>query len=430
MRSLISFELKKIMGRRMTVVALLGAILLSILFFVFSVISEKHYSSDIQTLHGLEAISSDRDAMEALKGYLTDEYINKREAERAAIENNPENLEEIPEEALAEKKNAMRGLGYSEDRIEKIPVMRLKDEVYVSEFGKYELLGSHLGLIVRIPKIISELEAGDLNEIYENRPAQFRGAQSPALIDKEMSKLLSMYQQVNKPYYYDYYFGWERLSRNLSSLVAIILSAVIVIGLSPVFSQEYSNHTDAIILPTKHGKNKLIVAKFVSSLLFTTAAYLLFAAINFGLYAAVYGLTGYNSDVQLDLLYYQSPYNLTFVGLNLSVLGLSYIGLIFIAAMTLFISSKGKNPFICVILSALALYIPMIDLASVSDLAEKIMSLFPVNIMNAYEHFELGVFYNLFGTRLLQPIMMAITAIVISALLVRCTYKSFKNHQV
>ncbi|MBK3496514.1 hypothetical protein JFL43_16950 [Viridibacillus sp. YIM B01967] len=430
MKSLIFFELKKIIGRRMTILAILGAILMSILFFIFDVADERHFNSDIQTLHGLEAILFDQEVMRELKGHLTDAYINKREAERAAIENNPNNLEKIPDKELVEKKKEMREVGFSETEIANVPTMKLKDDVYIRELDKYDFLGSHVGLSVIIPKIISELENDEMNKIYDRRSGRFSNAKRPSLADKETSKLLSMYKQVDKHYYYDYYFGWDRLSASFSGFVAIVLSAVIVICLSPVFSQEYSNHTDAIMLPTKYGKNKVIVAKLVSSLIFTTAAYLLFAAINLGLYAAVYGLTGYNSNIQLDFFYYQSPYNLTFLGLNLAVLGLSYIGLTFMAAITLFISSKGKNPFICVILSALVLYIPMIDLSGISHIADKIIALFPVNIMKAIEIFELGKFYNLFGTLLLQPTMMIVTAILISAILVRSTYKSFENHQV
>lgn len=436
MKNLIFFELKKIIGRRMTVLVLLGAIFLSILFFILGVMGEKHISSNsrdnqsVQTLHGLEAIHFDQEGMSELKGYLTDEYILKREIERATIETNPTNLEKTPDKNLAERKKNMREAGYSEDLIENIPITWLKDGVYVREIDKYDYLQSHVGVMQRIPEIISELENANSNEIYKNRPGQFSDAKKPSLADAETSKLLGMYKKVDKQPYYDYYHGWERLSMSFSGLVAFVVGAVIVICLSPVFSQEYSNKTDAIVLPTKYGKSKVIVAKLFSSFIFTTVTFLLFAVINFSLYAAIYGLTGYNSAIQLEFLYYQSPYNLTFIELYVSVLGLSYVGLIFMAAITLFISSKGKNPFICVILSALVLYLPTIDLSSRSYFVDKIISLFPANIMNANGLFELGVFYNIFGIPLLQPILMMVIAIFGSGLLVRSTYNAFKNYQV
>ena len=237
-----------------------------------------------------------------------------------------------------------------------------------------------------------------------------------------------MYEQIPTPFYYDYYIGWERLSSGFSWIVAILLGAVIVICLSPVFSQEYSFQTDAIILTSKLGKSKLIVAKLLSSFLFTTAVYLFFAALNLGLYAAVYGLSGSKSPIQLEFFYSQSPYSLTFLEFYLSILGLSYIGLILLTAVTLLISSKGKSPFICVILSALVLYLPLIDLRETSYFAYKIMSLFPVNMMNAADHFELGTLYNLSGIIITQPTMMVMTAFFACLLLVPLTYRSFRSH--
>ena len=100
------------------------------------------------------------------------------------------------------------------------------------------------------------------------------------------------------------------------------------------------------------------------------------------------------------------------------------------AAITLFVSSKVKNPFNSVVISAAILYIPAIDLSATSLLADKILKLFPVNVMNSSGSFEIGVLYNLFGTMLTQPVMMVITAVLVSALLVPFTYRIFRNHQV
>lgn len=432
MRALIRFELKKIVNRRITAFALLSALLLNILFFGLGVVNEVHFSfiseEDrlVQKLHGLEAIRFEREEMVELKGYLTDTYLKQREAERKAIESNPRHFEKIPDHELEEKKKRMREEGFSEKEIANIPVLKLKDDVYIHQLDKYDMLRSHL--YIRIPEIIAELKKGDLSGIAERRSGKYRHAQKPTDTKEEISKLLRMYEQIPTPFYYDYYIGWERLSSGFSWIVAILLGAVIVICLSPVFSQEYSFQTDAIILTSKLGKSKLIVAKLLSSFLFTTAVYLFFAALNLGLYAAVYGLSGSKSPIQLEFFYSQSPYSLTFLEFYLSILGLSYIGLILLTAVTLSISSKGKSPFICVILSALVLYLPLIDLRETSYFAYKIMSLFPVNMMNAADHFELGTLYNLSGIIITQPTMMVMTAFFACLLLVPLTYRSFRSH--
>lgn len=100
------------------------------------------------------------------------------------------------------------------------------------------------------------------------------------------------------------------------------------------------------------------------------------------------------------------------------------------AAITLFVSSNCKNPFISVVTSAAILYIPAIDMSETSLLVDKILKLFPFNVINSSESFEIGVLYNFFGKMLTQPVMMAIVAVLASALLVPLTCRTFKNHQV
>ncbi len=383
MKGLISFELKKIIRKRSTVLIILSALFISLSTIFFGAMTETSYITETEKLRGFQAIENERNIQGQFSGYLTEDYINQINIE--AEQNNPKYWGVLP------------AIGVQEDRL---------------------------------PNIISDLTAGNINGIYDNiLNGPLTDKPRPVGTSNEVDKLLKMYEQVQVPFYFDYYDGWEKMSSSFSILVALVVSAIIVICLSPVFSEEYSQKTDAIILTTKYGKNKVILAKIISSLIFVLSIYLLFGTLNFTLHAAIYGLDGSNANIQLHGWYYQSPYNFTFLELNLVSMGLSLIGLLFIAVITLFISSKVKSPFITVILSAAVLYIPKIDVSEISYTASIVLDLFPINMMNAAEHFELGVFYNLFDIALLQPIMMIFTSAIISVLLITFTYKSFKNHQ-
>lgn len=384
MRGLISFELKKIIRKRSTVLIILTGLVLNLSTSIFGAMTETSYITETEKIKGFQAIENENNIQGQFSGYLTDEYIKQVNLE--ANQNNPK------------------------------------------YWGILATIGVQESFI---PGIISDLNGVNIDGIYDRiLKGPSTDKPRPAGTSNEVDTLLKMYESVQFPFYYDYYHGWEKMSTSFSILVAMVVSAIIVICLSPVFSEEYSHKTDAIILTTKYGKNKVIIAKLISSFLFTLSVFLLFAALNFAQYATIYGLDGFNANIQIHGWYYQSPYNITFLDLNLFSMGLSLIGLLFIAAITLFISSKVKSPFITVILSASVLYIPNIDLSEISYTVNIILALFPINMMNSAEHFELGVFYNLFGTLLLQPIMMIFTAAMISILLITFTYKSFKNHQV
>lgn len=384
MKGLISFELKKIIRKRSTLYIIIAALLISFFAIFFGAVTETSYISERDKIKGFQAIENEKAVQGELSGYLTDEYINQINIE--ANQNDP------------------------------------------TYWGILPTIGVQEG---RLPNIILELKAGNINRIYDNILNEpISDKPRPVGTSNELTKLLNMYEQVEVPFYYDYYDGWEKMSSSFSILVALVISAIIVICLSPVFSEEYSQRTDAIILTTKYGKNKVIVAKLLSSLIFTLAVYFLFVTLHFILHAMIYGLDGYKASIQLHGWYYQSPYNMDFLELTIYSFGLSLIGLLFIAVITLFISSKMKSPFITVILSAAILYIPKIDVSEISYTAALILDLFPINMMNAAQHFELGVFYNFFGMPLLQPIMMIFTAAILSILLLIFTYRNFKNHQI
>lgn len=384
MKGLISFELKKIIRKRSTVLIIITALLICLSSIFIGAMTETSYINETEKLRGFQAIENEKNLQGQVRGYLTEDYIKQINIE--ANQNNPKYWGILP------------AIGVQE---------------------------------VRIPNIISDLNSGDLNGIYDHiLKGPSTDQPRPVGTNNEVEHLTNMYEKVRGPFYFDYYDGWERISSSFSISIALVVSAIIVICLSPIFSEEYSQKTDAIILTTKYGKNKVIMAKLMSSLIFTIAIYILFVTVNLIFHVAIYGLDGGNANIQIHGWYYQSPYHFTFLKLTLFSMGLSLIGLLFIAAITLFISSKAKSPFITVILSAAALYIPKVDVSEISHTADIVLDLFPINIMNATEHFEIGVFYNLFGFSVLQPIMMIFTAAIISTLLIVFTYKTFKNHQV
>lgn len=431
MRQLIKFELKKIVGDRTALIVLLGAFLLNLLFFILGVTGQIHYSAHAQTLNGLDAIHYEQNLTQPFKGFLTDDSINKIKSEMHKIENNPDNLE-IDQRATKEKQDLMRNDGSTEEEIAKMsPVMKLKDDVYIHQMDQYDFVLSAIGLQERVPGIISELKSGNINGIYEQRMSAYNPtAPRPAGTEAEINKLLGMYEKVENPYYFDYYTGWLEFCTGFSKTAAIILGVVIVIMLSSVFSQEYSSKTDNLVLTAKYGKNKLITAKILSAFTFTTVLYLFFAVLNSILYAVVYGLRGYNCNIQINGLYYESPYSMTFLQFYIIVLCLGFVGLLFMTGITLLISSRGKNPFISVVTAAAILYIPAVDVSSISLLADKLLMLFPFNVMNSSRSFEIGVLYNIFGHMLTQPVMMALVAALALVISIPLTCRAFKNHQV
>lgn len=391
MKSLISFELRKIIKKPIAYVALFLAIAASILIAAIGVSLQSHTYAHASFISGMPAIQTNKELASMFQGVLNPSRVEKIHGEfDSASEKDKYNFNEV---------------------------------LYAIE------VQNHI-----IPDIKSKLASNGTSNLKDilviNEPSKVS-----SLISKESdavkNKLISMYDKISLPFYYDYFAGWNNLSSNFSTIVAMILSILILVCISPIFAQEYSTKIDAIILSTKFGKNQLIKAKLAASYITCIGLFLIFGAALFATYGLIYGYSGYQCDVQLDPGYTSSPYAINFLQLYGWTLILTIIGLLFMTTIVLFVSSRSKNQFTALIISALFLFAPwIIDLSSISIAAEKILMLFPINIMFSTDLFKAGIFYNVLGVEVLQPIIMVIVAIVCIAVMIPFTYHSFKRHQV
>lgn len=59
--------------------------------------------------------------------------------------------------------------------------------------------------------------------------------------------------------------GWDKLLSGMGSILSIMICLIVVITLSPVFSEEYALHTDSIIYSAQYGRTKTHNCKNYSS---------------------------------------------------------------------------------------------------------------------------------------------------------------------
>ena len=89
---------------------------------------------------------------------------------------------------------------------------------------------------------------------------------------------------IESPLEWGYADGWVS-AFNWTTFLGFAVAALCV-ALSGVFSSEYQNRTDSIVLPTKLGKSALPRAKVVASLIFTTMDVFTSAVLPCSLYCA------------------------------------------------------------------------------------------------------------------------------------------------
>ena len=72
---------------------------------------------------------------------------------------------------------------------------------------------------------------------------------------------------------FDYAYGWENLREVYGIMIVCGLAVLFIIGLSPVFAEEYTLKTADILLTTQRGKKSGIWMKAAAALCFTVSVY-------------------------------------------------------------------------------------------------------------------------------------------------------------
>ncbi len=231
--------------------------------------------------------------------------------------------------------------------------------------------------------------------------------------------------EVEEPFQYGYFEGWEVIISAFELLMFAVLAVCIVIA--PVFSGEYQAGTDAVILSGKYGKTKLTTAKVLAALLFGVLAFTLHTIAAFALPLAAFGIDGWNLPLQINGT--TVPYPWTFLEGTLINLAVIYVVLIAMIGLTLFLSARMKSPYLVLIVVVPVLFIPMfISPNGTSGLYNMLVFLTPYQSLvprfGSYLSYQFGsVVLDAFAVR---AVVYGIAAVVLFPL----ARIGFKRHQV
>ena len=221
--------------------------------------------------------------------------------------------------------------------------------------------------------------------------------------------------------------GWDKMLSSMGSILAIFLCLLVVITLSPVFSEEYACHTDSVIYAARYGKTKLVTAKIIASLETVTAMYVIFLLLNFILYMGIYGLQGWNVNIQSSLHYATSTYNLTFLQMFLISVVCNILGIVAMTIITLFISAKLNTPVTALITSCVVCFLPVLfDFTESVPLLQKLQEICPIFMLHMNGVFAKMKTY----VGIQQPIIMLLFNMIVVVLFFLMIKNIVKKHQV
>lgn len=166
----------------------------------------------------------------------------------------------------------------------------------------------------------------------------------------------------------EYSYGWQVFTEVLQT-GCVIGMALIVLALSPVFSEESYNNTRQILFATKEGKTKDVVAKIAAGMTIAVSVYAVIVILDFVLVWCVFGLDGINcfyGQVIEEWMYINSwnnyhsaetDYMSVFIGYFLFA---CFLGMAETGAIALYFSAHCKSSFYSVIATAMSILVPVL----------------------------------------------------------------------
>ena len=420
MLRLILFELKKMLTRRVALVANVGVIVFLIGIMALNVVQTKTANARGEIVSGTEAIAQMHADAEEHAGSVT--------AERAAadIAAYQEVLfSRIDREAVGE----MTGAAVYDLRFQ-----------HVSDEEVYELYNAYWSWLLRPWRMAGEEPAQTAARVTPEMAADWYGAAADLTqvalddgqggmweyTDAERAYWTEKRASVAEPIVYGYSGGWDNIVNCAAFLVFTMLA--VCVTLAPTFSFEYQSGADAVVLATRRGRSALVAAKVVATLLYATLCFALCAAIIVGVSLVFYGADGFSHSIQSMAL--TSPYPFTAGQAALILVALMYVACLGFACLTLALSSRTRSTLAVFLADVVLVLLTGLVPSGGVGILERFLAVFPINFANfsvpfsALESYPLGpVVLDLIGMVVLVYIALALVATPVAAL-------SFRRHQV
>lgn len=311
MLDLIKFELYKIFSKKSVRIILLLTILLGIFNVVAESVSVKY--------QGVDHID---DVYNIMK-----EYEGKAITEESAIkaENTINDLKEKKSrgEKLTEKEIVYMNYLYDTMR-PPYPAYTVNNELYTVDEMKDEM---------------NKLKNENKTDTYEYKNLNF------------------IYEKVKNVEESKFYFSHGWLKTADFKAIATLITTLIAVGLAAIFSDEYQSNSAQIMLSCKYGKNKMVLSKMITGLIFTATIFIIINVV-YMIGVLLYDFRGWDAPLELFKYYTNTPFDMRVIDFYITGLGISFIGAILYSLVTMLMSLLVKNNMIALLLSLGLYYAP------------------------------------------------------------------------
>ncbi|MFT3984927.1 MAG: ABC transporter permease [Lachnospiraceae bacterium] len=405
---MIIFEIKKIFC------GFAGKITLAILICILTVVSwlavssVEYVDADGQSHSGVWAARQLRDRKNEWAKEVNTDLLQQVLSENARVNQTQEYLSEDYEEN--NKAYAMKQ-GFSD--------IREMINCAFSPFREYNYFRADF------------VSAAEVGKFYENRISNLKtwldGEAKDMYSEEEKRFLVSQYEILKTPFYYEYKEGWDKATEYAPTMIMLILLSLSFL-VAGIFSNEFTLKSDAIFFSSKLGRSKAVLSKLAAGLQLITVVYWCLMLLYSGIVLGILGTDGANCMIQTSPGGWKSFYNLTYAELyGLTLVG-GYLGNMVILAAAMLMSAKTHSTVVSVTIPFIIIFLDSF-LGGIHALSE-ILGLMPNQLLQmnmAVKYFN--VYY--IGNKIMGavPILLCMYS-VIFALVCPFIIRVYKKTQI
>ena len=285
----------------------------------------------------------------------------------------------------------------------------------------------------KLDKRFHDFKGYKLNELNKDLKELKKAGKENTYEYKNKNKANNMYKKLSEPKFF-YKEAWEYIDGFIIDFNISIVVIMLLLGVSPIFSEEYKTKVATIILSSKKGRRECVRAKILASIIYAIFVAFICNFISTILITKIYGIQGFNSPMQSLYDFSCSPYNFTISQFFVKLFFTSLIGSILFVLLILIISNITKSSMMTFFISSFIFAFPMIlqKVVGMSNVWWKkpLISLSITQIINAREIYKVFSTINIFGQPLIYPYFILIYSLVLAILLTYFLHKRLKYEEI
>ncbi|XID90601.1 ABC transporter permease subunit [Paenibacillaceae bacterium WGS1546] len=251
---------------------------------------------------------------------------------------------------------------------------------------------------------------------------------------REAIAVLKVAEAIGAPDYVMDQHAWLRTLQFMNEIGYFFVVALAIIGLAGSFSREYANGMDQLLLSSRHGRSKAVVAKLAAAAIYCASLVALFSAIVFLLHGYYYSFAGWDRPlVNLFRLYSSTGFGGQIWQFYLLQQICAIGGCVALGWLTVLFSSWTRNMVLPAMLGGLAFILPVIiifmNLPTEGVFRTVLHVLRYMEYIQA-EYIDSVSYYPIFGQLLLYRNGVWINLFVSLAVTVGLLYATIRRRQV